>query len=183
MSNTIVLYFHGYGSSPRSDKVADLQRVFGDVQAPPIPVLFDDAQQVLDAFIEDLLKQQRTLIIVGTSLGGYWAGKIGAKYDIPAVLINPSVNPCSSLKKYKNEALTDNELSKFVALVPSSSPRIVLLAIDDDVIDPGEAMKLFADNAKVQCFPDGGHRFQCPERIADAVKYLIQYETSDICND
>ena len=183
MSDRTILYFHGYGSSPCSDKVTDLSKSFGDVQAPQIPVLFDEAFSMLGEFVEKFLKEKKTPIIVGTSLGGYWAGVIGDKYNIPSVLVNPSVNPAASLGRYKNPDLTDDELQKYAPLGPSTSPRIVILADDDAVIAPHAAIALFDGNAKVQRYPDGGHRFQCPERIADAVRYLMQYETTDIAND
>lgn len=183
MSDLIVLYFHGYGSSPLTDKVSDLKRSFADVRAPQIPLLFQEAQSTLCDYVESLMCEKRDLIIVGTSLGGYWAGMIGAKYDIPTVLVNPAIDPAKSLVQFDDTRLTTDELAKFDKITKSSSPRMVLLAEDDDIIPPHEAARLFADNAKVQLFRDGGHRFQCPERIADAVKYLAQYNTTDVVND
>ena len=183
MSDPIVLYFHGYGSSPLTDKVSDLKKSFADVRAPQVPLLFQEAQSLLCAYVESLMCEKRDLLIVGTSLGGYWAGMIGAKYNIPSVLVNPAIDPAKSLSQFNDPKLTDTELAKFVKITKSSSARIVLLAEDDDVIPPHEAATLFDGNAKVQRYPDGGHRFQCPERIADAVRYLMQYETTDIAND
>lgn len=183
MFEPIVLYFHGYGSSPRTDKVTDLKKVFVDVRAPQVPLLYEDAERELSAYVEEVLAERRDVIIVGTSLGGYWAGAVGAKYNIPAVLVNPATDPERSLSQFNDSMLSSVELSKFPRATASSSARIVLLAEDDDIINPQAALDLFSGNAKVVRYQDGGHRFQCPERIADAVKYLIQYETSDICND
>ena len=183
MSDPIVLYFHGYGSSPLTAKVSDLKKSFADVRAPQVPLLFDEAFAALSSYIEDIMAEKRDLFIVGTSLGGYWAAMIGARYNIPAVLVNPATDPAKSLSQFNDPALTADELAKFDKVIKSRSPRIVLLADDDEVIDPSEAMKLFAENAKVERFPDGGHRFQCPERITDAVKYLMQYDMTDLVND
>lgn len=183
MSDPIVLYFHGYGSSPLTDKVSDLKRSFTDVRAPQIPLLFQEAQNVLCAYVEGLMCEKRDLVIVGTSLGGYWAAMIGAKYDIPAVLVNPAIDPMKSLAQFNDTYLTDDELAKFSKVTRSGTARVVLLADDDTIIDPHDTAALFANDAKVQRFPDGGHRFQCPERIANAVKYMIQYDTTDVAND
>ena len=166
-----VVYLHGYGSSAQSNKVLELGKIF-DVSAPNIPIKYDDAVELLTTYLTDLSKESN-LILVGTSLGGYWAGVMSDKLGIPAVLINPSCSPKTTIDRYNNVELTQTELDKYIPLAPSNlTPKIVLLAKNDDVIDYQIAKTLFDPVADVRVFEDGGHRFNDINRIALVINDL-----------
>lgn len=163
-----IIYLHGYGSTPNSDKVLALREYF-TVFASSIPIKFDDGYKILKEFI--LTKPDA--ILVGTSLGGYWATIMSDVLLLPAVLINPSCSPKNTLHKYNNPELTEVELKKYIPLAPKNNiPRIVLLAKDDDILDYRIAEKLFESKAKVNIYENGGHRFNYINRITDAITEL-----------
>jgi predicted esterase YcpF (UPF0227 family) len=168
-----VVYLHGYGSSSDSDKVKGLREYFFDVYAPDIPILWDEAEAVLKDFIDHVRDiDDRPMVIVGTSLGGYWATRMSTYYRVPSVIINPSTDPALTLGMYQNPALTKDELRKYVSLKPGfSAPRTVLLAMDDEVIPPCYAQNLFHAFCDVVEFPKMGHRFESINIIAD---YIIE---------
>lgn len=168
---TTVVYFHGYGSSSKTDKVVGLAQNFDSVAAPDIPIDFDDASVYLTNWINDLKSDGRSLLFVGTSLGGYWASRMSAQFKIPAVIINPSCTPSSTLSRYGVDATV---ISKYPNLVVSSDvPRIVLLAQDDDMLDYNFAAKLFANKAHVKLFKSGGHCFQDINTISSNIVELL----------
>lgn len=165
-----VIYFHGYGSSSASDKVVALREYFEDVFAPDIPLEWDKAEVYLKDFCSKLLNKHTTsFVFAGTSLGGYWATRMSDYFGVPSVIINPSVTPATTLQSYRNPALTIPELIKYIPLTPENrSPRTVLLAMDDEVLNPQIAAKFFKF-ADVKFFSSGGHRFNSINIIRDNI--------------
>ena len=104
-----VIYFHGYGSNSSSEKAIALSFNYY-VEAPTIPIKYDDALSALTDYLTSTCTGEE--VFVGTSLGGYWACKMAEKLGYPAVLINPSCRPSKTLSLYGNAALTEAELAK-----------------------------------------------------------------------
>lgn len=173
MKKTIV-YIHGYGSSPNTQKVLSLRDAGYTVIAPNVPLLYDDALNTLKHLFYSLPKDD--IMIVGSSLGGYWASIMSDLFIVPAVLINPSCNPKKSLPSYKNPLLTADELDKFAPLKKSNkAPKIVLIANDDKVLDPKVAFDHFNDVAHVKTFDKGGHMFMDINTISNNINELSNH--------
>lgn len=150
----MMIYFHGYRSSPLSEKVTALQEIGIQVVAPFIPDSYSVAMKHLTEVVH-AATNQKNVVLCGTSLGAYWANHFSNAFLIPALLINPSCNPAQTL------GLTD-----YPHLVPTPAvSKVVLLARDDEVLDYKVAENLFKPVAKVKIFETGGHRFNCPELI------------------
>jgi predicted esterase YcpF (UPF0227 family) len=155
-----VIYFHGYGSSPQSDKALALAQRFCEVLTLEIPTTHDEAEAALEKYLDVYCQGANTLVFVGTSLGGYWASIMADRYGVPALLINPSCNPAATLAGRNDPLLTAEEVAKFKSLVgPDRSPKVVLLAKDDAVLDYRVAEQRFKGSAEVKLFETGGHRF------------------------
>ena len=165
-----VIYLHGYGSSSASDKVTGLREYFWDVYAPDIPIYWDEAETLLKKFIQSVIDlDQRQTVIVGTSLGGYWATRMADHFRLPSVIINPSCTPATSLRKYLPEFPVP-ELIKYLPLDPMNvASRTVLLSMDDEVINPTVAKMMFSPFADVVEYPKMGHRFNSINIIADHI--------------
>lgn len=160
-----IIYIHGYGSTPNSDKARGLRKHF-QVIAPKVPIKFFEACKVLIKCIDE----HPNSILVGTSLGGYWASLMSEAFLIPAVLINPSCSPAETLVRYNNLELTEAEIEKYISLDPQSGiPRIVMLAKNDEVLDYKVAEKLFTKKAKIKLYETGEHRFNDVNRITESV--------------
>jgi predicted esterase YcpF (UPF0227 family) len=95
----MLIYLHGFRSSPRSEKARLLaarmaERGLGDRlwcrQLPPEP-------RAALALVEDLLATDPAAALVGSSLGGYYAAHLAAKHRRRAVLINPAARAPSLL--------------------------------------------------------------------------------------
>jgi predicted esterase YcpF (UPF0227 family) len=100
-----VVYFHGFGSGPNSEKVLKLRNAGFDVSAPDIPVDPEQAEEHLIQFIKDhvsdaIERGAKIFVFVGTSLGGYWAARMGEQFDAKQVLVNPAMNPEIELQRY-----------------------------------------------------------------------------------
>jgi predicted esterase YcpF (UPF0227 family) len=92
---TSILYIHGMNSSPASLKArvlrAAMQRL-GLAAQLQVPALAHDplqAMQQLEAAVAALGRP----LLVGSSLGGYYATHLAERHGLKAVLINPAVRP------------------------------------------------------------------------------------------
>lgn len=102
-----LLYLHGFRSSPQSVKS---RRMLGwlaehrpDVttwcpQLPPSPA---EALAMVEAGITDWPRDR--MVVVGSSLGGFYATWVAERHGCPAVLLNPAVDPARDLAKYIGE--------------------------------------------------------------------------------
>ncbi len=84
----VILYIHGFASSGHSAKAGVLKAHFGAVYAPSLSHIPALAVETLEEFLAAL---GRPPLLVGSSLGGYYALHLSAKHGLPAVLVNPVV--------------------------------------------------------------------------------------------
>lgn len=100
----IILYLHGFRSSPQSYKAQYLtQRMaslgLGDQYlCPQLPASPDEAIKLALALIKDIDPEQVTLI--GSSLGGYYATWLAEQLGCRAVLLNPMVKTPDNMNQF-----------------------------------------------------------------------------------
>ena len=100
----VLLYLHGFNSSPQSYKA----RLLGEALAargradeygcPDLPHDPDAAFVQLDAQVASMAG--RPLVLVGSSLGGYYATWLAERHGCRVVLLNPAVRPYELLATY-----------------------------------------------------------------------------------
>jgi predicted esterase YcpF (UPF0227 family) len=167
----MLLYIHGFGSCGNGEKSATLRAHFGDdeVLAPDLP---PDPLAAI-ALLEDLIASQRVDLLVGSSLGGYYADWLNGRHLIPCVLINPATQPCRTLApfigpnrdwcrgeifQWKAEYL--DSLRRMYRPAPGEAERyLVLLQTGDEVLDYRLAERRYR-NQEVVVEPGGSHRFE-----------------------
>lgn len=103
-ANAYVLYLHGFRSSPKSFKARVVQKALADAGraheliCPQLPASPKEAMALA------LLLAERhapgKLSIIGSSLGGFYATWLAERLGVPAVLLNPSVNPLKNLEHH-----------------------------------------------------------------------------------
>ncbi len=92
---TKILYIHGLNSSPASTKA---QQLLGAMQRMGIadqlylPALHHHPRQAI-AQLEAIIAGAGQPLLVGSSLGGYYATHLAHRLGLKALLINPSVRP------------------------------------------------------------------------------------------
>lgn len=90
------------------------------------------ARKTIDSIISDALKYHNEVILIGNSLGGYWANFFSERYNLACILINPALNPKVSLQKYNLDKLT---LKKFKNSTFSNKNKVALLGKNDVIVD------------------------------------------------
>ncbi|MGL5947964.1 MAG: YqiA/YcfP family alpha/beta fold hydrolase [Aeromonas sp.] len=160
---SVLLYLHGFNSSPRSLKAQQMAAWLAaerpDIQLliPQLPATPAAAWQQLHAQCTALRADPKVRLgLVGSSLGGFFAARLSAAFDCRAALINPAVRPHALLKDYlgwqqnpytgeRYELLPAhiNELAALYAL-PLVGERCWLLAqTGDEVLDYREAQAAY----------------------------------------
>ena len=136
--NTIV-YFHGYGSSSKSDKVDRLKARFPDCEVLAFDANIDPEiakAEVGDSIMFNLINDMHSddcLVFVGTSLGAWLANELSDKFGCKAILVNPCYNPAESLKKY---GVSSDILEKYNVMSDIANLRKKFVVdFEDEVID------------------------------------------------
>mgnify|MGYP002759758587 FL=1 len=90
-----ILYIHGLNSAPSSMKASQLLAVMqriGLAGQLRVPALHHHPRQAIAQLEADIAELGRPLL-VGSSLGGYYATHLAERHGLKALLINPAVNP------------------------------------------------------------------------------------------
>lgn len=188
---SLLLYIHGFNSSPLSMK-ASLMRDYCQQYRPDIKVIVPQlpcfpqqaAQMLLD--IVEQHKDEYRIGLVGSSLGGFMSTWLNSKFGFKAVLVNPAVKPYELLvdylgeqtnpytdETYTLEACHIDELKALdVQSITSPESFWLLQQTDDEVLDFRQAVDKFVE-AKQTVEQGGDHSFVGFERYpAEIIKFL-----------
>ena len=98
MASTLVVYLHGFRSSPNSSKAVKTKEAIKalSTMSNPIhwycPQLLASPKQSMDMVIEYIKANPfDRLIVIGSSLGGFYANYLAERYQCKAVTLNPAV--------------------------------------------------------------------------------------------
>jgi predicted esterase YcpF (UPF0227 family) len=106
----VILYLHGFRSSPDSFKarvlaarLAELGRA-GEWCCPMLPVSPLDTVALAEQLVSAAgVTDAADVTVIGSSLGGYFATHLAEKHGWAAVLLNPAVVPQRDLSAYLGE--------------------------------------------------------------------------------
>ena len=168
----MLLYLHGFNSSPQSHKARVLGRYMeslgraSDYACPELPY----SPKAAIAHIEKLMSSQSAPVsLVGSSLGGYYATYLGEKHGCRSALINPAVDPQIGLRAYlgpqKNlytgepYELTSGHLRELEDLWcahPTPERYLLIVETGDEVLDYRRALARYAGAEQI-VVPGGDH--------------------------
>jgi len=169
----LIVYLHGFNSSPQSHKAQVMQRYMAErglaaeYACPALPPLAADAMREIER-----LPLAKGSCFIGSSLGGFYATYLAEKHGLKAVLINPAIDPHVGLRAYlgpqKNlhtgapYELTETHLRDWEKLyVPRLHPERYLLIVEtgDEVLDYRKAVARYA-GARQVVIQGGDHSLQ-----------------------
>ena len=180
----VIVYLHGFNSSNKALKAQLTEQYLQqhhpqlDFLAPSIPDLPDKAADFLDNYIRQLKCQYDDIILIGSSLGGFYATWLSERFFIRAVLVNPAIRPHDLMQHYSgwNEnpysgvryELTATHMqtlqSLYINNIQHPQNFIILLQMADEVLDAAEASAKFY-SSPCRIMPGGDHSFQNFERM------------------
>jgi predicted esterase YcpF (UPF0227 family) len=148
------IYIHGFNSSPQSFKARLVGEWFAaqgravEYAAPALPDSPQAAIILLETEISRLQQAGHSPVLIGSSLGGYYATYLSEKFGLKAVLINPAVRPYELLVdavgpqknyhtgetyEFTRQHLDELRALEVAALTPSH--YLLLTASGDEVLD------------------------------------------------
>lgn len=153
-----IVYIPGFGGNKNSETYQNIFRKHFETEC----ILYDNrnADKAYFQICEqlDILKNEKVLII-GQSLGGFWAEIFAIKNSWNAILINPSLEPSVSLKKYN---LTDIQLKKFESYQDcktAQSKVSIIISKNDTVVDSKPVVHKYKNQVDF-IYIEGGHQLQ-----------------------
>lgn len=172
----MIVYLHGFNSSPQSHKAQVLGRFMAgrglaaQCSCPALPTLASDAIGVVEALMARHPGER--WCFVGSSLGGYYATYLAETHDAAAVLVNPAITPHVGLRAYLGEQrnlhtgqayqLTEAHLEDWRRLwVPrvTASRYLLIVETGDEVLDYRQALDRY-QGAEQRVFEGGDHSLQ-----------------------
>lgn len=158
----MILYLHGFRSSPRSTKARQIEarlqaRGIPGYHCPQLPVSPREAAVLIENFASG--PDAAPLSIIGSSLGGYYATWLAERIDCRVALLNPATHPDRDLIRhlgvqtvYHSDETVDIRpefLDELEALRvgPVTRPERYLLvaATGDEVLDWREMVARYPD--------------------------------------
>ena len=187
----VVIYLHGFLSSPQSVK-AQQTKAFVTEHYPElifyIPQL-DNHPKPAAKMLDELVARHphADFGFIGSSMGGYFSSYLLERYGGKAVLINPAVQPYNLLADYMGEHINPYTQHRFFLdeshtcdLTSFDTPILsnpqnywVLLQTADETLDYRQAQQKYV-GAKLTIEQGGDHSFQGYERfLADIFQFLL----------
>ncbi len=160
--NTIkILFLHGLDSSRESSKfhaIHSNNKFCIDVDYRNL-----NFQTVKD-FYSEIIAKIKPNLLVGHSLGGYWALKMSAQHQLPAVVANPSLSP-----QFRDDypAICEADLDHDI-------PQMAYLELGDEILDMYQVQAQLEPFMLVEAVQGGHHRLDHPESINAMIKQLSQ---------
>jgi predicted esterase YcpF (UPF0227 family) len=183
-----IIFLHGLHSSPGSEKCKALQS-FLTSQSPgttlSAPQLYYDPDKnwsLLQGLVGDVLEYSgpKEFALIGSSMGGFYAGCLSQRYGLRAALINPVVEPMALLHRVKGRqqhpvtgevytfSVADQQKFERWGMLDPNGARpgevrapchmLLCLGLKDETIDPALANTRFQRFCRI-IDPSGGHRF------------------------
>lgn len=186
-----ILFIHGFRSSGASSKVTKLRAMFPEtkVYGPDLPVEPKETMVFLKGQIEKILLEDKTLLLIGSSLGGFYADAAAAMFRLPVILLNPTVAPWKFMAKavgintnlhsggtfeWKKEYVEQLEVIGASIDTPDNL-RNLFIADDDALLPPAISLAYYKSARVIRHFTAQGHEFQQFEAVAEEIKEVYQY--------
>lgn len=176
-----ILYLHGFGScfKPDSAKVRTLEKL-GPVHG--IELDYSRASHDLAGQVRDAVVRHGITLLVGTSMGGWLAARMGRELNLPFVAANPAPHPALSLAR-KPARGTDHQGRPYqlhperiatYGEIETAGHGLVLFDKADDVIDYRDTLARIQGHLGYRLYEGGSHRFEHMEEALPDIRALVE---------
>lgn len=153
-----ILNIHGYGGNPHNAAYAALQaNNCTDITAPAIDYDAESPENILGK-LRYIIADKRIELIVGTSLGGFFAAVLSAKTNLPVMLVNPCLLPFLHLPRLGFNGDVKPFVSLFGTLAKLDSNNVSCIVGDaDEVLGSHAFTEKFLGNTRFRRIDGGKH--------------------------
>ncbi|MCX7834228.1 MAG: hypothetical protein N2490_08470 [Ignavibacteria bacterium] len=185
----MIIYIHGFRSSGKARKAQETKEYFKytKVVTPDLPVSPKMAFFRLCDIVRDAGGKTN---LIGSSLGGFYAMLLNAKYGLKAVLINPAIKPYEVLEPYvgeltnyhtgekfewrKEHIIELKELNEKFFKYVNQKKLFLLLARDDELLNHEETKFTFPNASKIIEYDKAGHEFSRYKEALPEIKKFFE---------
>jgi predicted esterase YcpF (UPF0227 family) len=195
MPATLLVYLHGFRSSPRSSKAVITGEAIQALATPENPIEWFCPQllaspkasmDLVEKHIHD--SKHDRLVVVGSSLGGFYANYLAEKYGCKAVALNPAVRAprelaphVGMLTSYDSDEPFDfrpeyiDELNALqVESITKPSRYFLMAAKGDELLDWREMVE-FYKGAEQLVLEGSDHGIaEYPEHLPKVIQFISQ---------
>lgn len=178
-----VIILHGFEGQPNSNWFPWLMNTLAQagyhVEIPALPNPYHpDSAQVLPWLEEFLGPDTQNTILVGHSLGAYWAAKLAEKYTFhQLILVAPAVEPLP-YDRYR-ELWPESDIDALEKTIThdidwnsvSGTNNAAIFSADDHLI-PAENMSLFHDRNWKTLMLTNGERHICVPALPEILEFF-----------
>lgn len=188
-----ILYLHGLNSAGTAGKAITLRE-----SLTPIPVISPtypahrpkQAVAELSQLLEELVSKEPELVIVGSSMGGFYGQYLARQFPIARLMIiNPALKPWELLHQREGEQqnfvtgehyiLTAEDIEQTrcyeITAVNDGIPTTLFLDKGDETIDYRVAADMYHDSGELLIFEGGDHRFQHMQEVITYIQNRYQH--------
>lgn len=152
-----ILNIHGYKGSSENCAFSALSRLGCEIVSPKLDYDAVSPEEVITE-LRDILSTEDIELIVGTSLGGFYAAVLAAETGLPVLLVNPCLMPFYHLPKLGYAG----DIKPFIALFGKIADLDVgkagcIVGGSDEVIDTHSFAEALFGGERFRVVPDGRH--------------------------
>lgn len=160
-SNSKILFLHGLDSSKDSSKF----HAINSVKKYCIDMDYRNLNyKTVENLYHEIIDKIKPDLLIGHSLGGYWAFKMSQIHRIPTIVANPSLSP-DFREDYP--AIGEHDLEHDI-------PQIAYIELGDEILDMYEVTKQLEPYMQVETMQGGHHRLVQPENLNGLIEYIEQ---------
>lgn len=185
-----IIYLHGFNSSSLSIKGLSLKQYCSELG---INVHLPDLNRSPDLVVKqvsELIESLQDVALVGSSLGGFFATYFVAKYNVPAVLINPAMQPwklfdelfqVESMPYVVNDQWSIDhiqlrQLQQLELKQPENADKIlVLLQQGDEILDYRQAQRYYSAATPSSLILTDAHGNHAMEDFEEKLPLVIEF--------
>jgi predicted esterase YcpF (UPF0227 family) len=190
----LLIYLHGFMSSPNSVKAREVEFYLAKrsmVIEYLVPTLSDCPAQAYQTLVKLMqANPNRSIGLIGSSMGGFFASALAASFTCRAVLINPAVAPQNLLQNYIGEQTNPYTCNRFTLTVndmeflrdldvecPAPDKIMLLAQTGDETLNYKDGVTKYAGSSQV--IEEGGnHRFKdFDKHLPSIMKFLFSPST------
>ncbi len=157
-----ILFLHGLDSSKDSTKyhTLDYEKKYC-INVDYRNLSYQTVQQLYCQLIEKI----KPNLLVGHSLGGYWALKMSRLFGLPAVISNPSLAP-----NFRDDypKISDEDLNHDI-------PQMAYLELGDEILDMYQTQQQLESYMLVEAVEGGHHRLLKPEQVNHVIDVFTEH--------
>lgn len=186
-----IIYLHGFNSSPLSQKAKIISQYFAkhhlniNFHVPALPIEPLIAINIVSELINNSKAQGILPLLIGSSLGGFYASYLSEQFDLKAVLINPAIAAHELLINHIGEQTNFHtgekvnfthhhiEQLRSIEIKHITHPEnfFVLLQTGDEVLDYQRAIALFS-RSSLWVSGGGSHAF---DNVGQTIPAILNF--------